>query len=351
MKETSDLTCVEEEKAGAASQSREAERREPVAAMNNSSERAGYSGLRKSVFELLAEEEGIFESSLPDLLADDTTDSVATSLLVPIRAEGSKPPLFCIHPAGGQVMVYHHLAYSLGPGQPFYGLQSRALDDSSLEHVSIAEMAREYAGFIRQQQTEGPYHLMGWSMGGVIAVNVAGQLEQQGHQVAFVGLVDSFLLDDASGDEDPLGDLALAFGGLLAEAFDSLDAQRQQAIQSELLGLPSGRRVSRVIEWARESGLLPADLSPALFQEQVKLTSIHTRLLRGHCAPVIAAPVTAWWAEGNTAARTDWGKHTLGEFSAETLAGNHFTLLHPPHCEALAKSIERRLEVVRRSSW
>jgi pyochelin synthetase len=350
MKETLDLMCVEEEKGRATSQSAAAGRPEPAAAVNNSSERADYSDLRRNVFELLAEEEGIFESSLAELLADDTTDSVAASVLVPIRAEGSKPPLFCVHPAGGQVMVYHHVAYSLGPGRPFYGLQSRALDDSSLEHGSIAEMAREYAGIIRQQQAEGPYHLMGWSMGGVIAVNVAGQLEQQGQRVEFVGLVDSFLLDDASGDEDPLGDVALAFGGLLADAFDSLDAQRQQAIQSELLALPSEQRVSRVIEWARESDLLPADLSPALFQEQVKLTSIHTRLLRSHCAPVIGAPLTAWWAEGNTAARTDWGKHTLGEFSAETLAGNHFTLLRPPHCEALAKSIEKRLDVARHAS-
>lgn len=350
MKETADLMYAVEEKGEAVSQSREPRSRKPAEAVNDSSKGANYSELRKNVFELLAEEEGIFESSLAELLEEDSTDSGPISLVIPIRAEGTKPPLFCIHPAGGQVMVYHQLASSLGFDRPFYGLQSRALDDSSLEHMSIDEMAREYAGVIRQQQAEGPYHLMGWSMGGVIAVSVARHLEQQGQQVAFVGLVDSFLFDDASVDEDPLADVALAFGGLLADAFDSLDARRQQAVQSELLALPSEQRVSRVIEWARESELLPADISPRLFQEQVKLTSIHTRLLRGHCAPTIDAPLTAWWAEGNAAARTAWGKHTLGEFNAETLTGNHFTLLHPPHCEALAKRMEERLKVARGSS-
>ncbi|HVG20627.1 MAG TPA: thioesterase domain-containing protein [Blastocatellia bacterium] len=350
MKEIIDPAYTDEVKGEAASQSREAALSAPAGAANDSAKNADHSELRKNVFELLADEEGIFESSLAELLAEDSFDSGPASLLIPIRAAGSKPPLFCIHPAGGQVMVYHHLSNALGSDQPFYGLQSRALDDSSLEHGSIEEMAAEYADAIRQQQAEGPYHLMGWSMGGVIAVNIAHHLERQGQQVAFVGLIDSFLFDDASGEEDPLADLALAFGGVLADAFDSLDAQSQQAIQGELLSLSPEQRVIRVMQWARERGLLPADLSPEIFQEQVKLSAIHTRLLRGHRAPTINAPLKVWWAEGNQAPRTDWGKHTLGEFSARALTGNHFTLLYPPYCEALARGIEESLEAAHRSS-
>ncbi|HEX8087553.1 MAG TPA: amino acid adenylation domain-containing protein, partial [Blastocatellia bacterium] len=118
------------------------------------------------------------------------------SILVPVQVGGTLPPLFCIHPTGGQVMVYQHIATGLGPDQPVYGLQSRGLSDPDSEYKSVNEMAAGYAAYIRRQQPEGPYYLMGWSFGGVIAVSVAWELEQQGQEVAFVGLLDSYLYEE-----------------------------------------------------------------------------------------------------------------------------------------------------------
>ncbi|HVG18729.1 MAG TPA: amino acid adenylation domain-containing protein, partial [Blastocatellia bacterium] len=124
------------------------------------------------------------------------------SCLVPIQMNGTLPPLFCIHPTGGQVMIYQHIAAGLGPDQPVYGLQSRGLSDPGSEHESIKAMAAEYAAYIRREQPEGPYYLMGWSLGGVIAVSVAWELEQQGQAVAFVGLLDSYLYEESGGVSD-----------------------------------------------------------------------------------------------------------------------------------------------------
>lgn len=348
MKEMSDLSDSEKV-AGGIAQSQKADSAGRAEIAIDAANGGDHSDLRKSVFELLADEEGVFDDALDEMLASDSLDLDPVPMLIPIRATGSKPPIFSVHPAGGQVMVYQHVSNLLGLDQPFYGLQSRALDNSSLEYRSIEEMAREYTDVICRQQAEGPYHLLGWSMGGVIAVSVAQRLEEQGRQVAFVGLVDSYLFDDSFDEEDLLGGLALAFGGALGSAFDSLDAHSQEAIRSELLALPAQQRVRRVIEWGRERKLLPANLSTEIFEEQVKLSAVHNEMMRGHRAPTIQAPLNVWWATGNTAARTDWRKHTLGEFNAEALTGNHFTLLYPPHCYALAKRIEARLELAHQS--
>ena len=109
-------------------------------------------------------------------LLRDTTWSASWSSLVPIQPDGTKPPFYCVHAAGGNVLTYFDLARHLGPDQPVYGLQARGLDGKQPPHNCLEEMARDYIAEIRQLQPEGPYYLGGTSWGGMIAFEIAQQL-------------------------------------------------------------------------------------------------------------------------------------------------------------------------------
>jgi len=113
------------------------------------------------------------------------------SSLVAIQSSGSRPPFFCIHGAGGTVLIYRELAQRLGPDQPFYGLQSIGLDASCEPLTRIEDMAAAYTKEIRRKQPRGPYYLGGYCMGGTVAYEVAQQLRAQGETVALLALFDT----------------------------------------------------------------------------------------------------------------------------------------------------------------
>jgi amino acid adenylation domain-containing protein len=114
------------------------------------------------------------------------------SSLVLIQAgTTTKPPLFCIHPIGGNVLEYYPLATYLGNERSIYGLQSQGLDGLQPPLARIEDMASKYIQELLTVEPDGPYLLMGYSFGGLIAFEVARQLQVQGKQVDFVGLLDS----------------------------------------------------------------------------------------------------------------------------------------------------------------
>ena len=113
------------------------------------------------------------------------------SSLVPIQTSGPRPPLFCFHGAGGNVLIYARLAHYLGPDQPVYGLQSQGLDGKSPCLTTIEEMAGLYLREIRRVQPRGPYLLAGYCMGGTVAYEVAQQLTASGETVAMLALLDT----------------------------------------------------------------------------------------------------------------------------------------------------------------
>lgn len=113
------------------------------------------------------------------------------SPLVAIQDSGSRPPFFCVHGAGGNVLIYRELSQNLGPDQPFYGLQSQGLDGTYPPLTRIEDMAATYMKAIRRRQPHGPYLIGGYCGGGLIAFEVAQQLQSQGEQVALLALLDT----------------------------------------------------------------------------------------------------------------------------------------------------------------
>jgi thioesterase domain-containing protein/acyl carrier protein len=117
--------------------------------------------------------------------------SAGWSPLVAIQPSGSRPPFFCIHGAGGNVLIYRELSQNLGDDQPFYGLQCQGLDGSCPPLTRIEDMAALYVRAIRHQQAHGPYLVGGYCGGGLIAYEVAQQLRSEGEEIALLALFDT----------------------------------------------------------------------------------------------------------------------------------------------------------------
>ena len=120
------------------------------------------------------------------------------SSLVPIRPQGSKPPLFLIHGAEGNVLLYRQVTQYLGKDQPVYGLQSQGLNGNDAIFTTFQEMAAAYIKEIKTVQPQGPYNFGGYCLGGVVALEMARQLTDAGEKVDRVIMLESYNLKTLS---------------------------------------------------------------------------------------------------------------------------------------------------------
>ncbi|KAF9282133.1 hypothetical protein BGZ68_006193, partial [Mortierella alpina] len=132
-----------------------------------------------------------------DGVVTNSTQNDEFSVLIPLKPQGIRPPLFCVHPGPGLSWSYRGLAKYLHPEQPLYGLQSRGLDGMSPMASSMEEMTLDYIEHIRKIQPRGPYHLLGWSFGGKVAHNIAVMLQDQGECVPLLTIMDTIAIRDA----------------------------------------------------------------------------------------------------------------------------------------------------------
>lgn len=114
------------------------------------------------------------------------------SSLVAIQPAGWRPPFYCVHAVGGNVLTYMDLARHMGSDQPVYGLQAQGLDGKRQPHRTIQEMAAHYVSEIVKLQPEGPYSMGGSSAGGIVAFEMAQQLVAQGKKVGVLALFDTW---------------------------------------------------------------------------------------------------------------------------------------------------------------
>lgn len=127
---------------------------------------------------------------MAEILVSEETDTL-WKCLVPIRTNGNKRPLYLIHGAGLNVLLYQSLGNHLDPDRPIFALQAKGLDGKSPLSTSIEQMATDYIDEIRKMQPEGPYAIFGFSMGGFIAYEMGRQLLAQHQKVAFLGVIDT----------------------------------------------------------------------------------------------------------------------------------------------------------------
>jgi thioesterase domain-containing protein len=145
----------------------------------------------------------LFEAPTVAALAERLTDEEPTrtttqepvdpfATLLPLRTQGERAPLFCVHPGLGIGWSFRGLLDQLPQDRPLYALQARSLREQDGLPPTVEAMAAEYLEQVRVVQPSGPYHLVGWSFGGVVAQAMATQLQAAGEEVALLALMDSY---------------------------------------------------------------------------------------------------------------------------------------------------------------
>ncbi|MEU0542643.1 amino acid adenylation domain-containing protein [Nocardia sp. NPDC005978] len=157
--------------------------------------------------------------------------------LLPIRPQGTLAPLFCVHSASGVAWSYTGLLPHLEPERPLYGLQLPQLTEDNTGLDTIEQLAGRYLRELRTVQPQGPYHLLGWSLGGLIAYEMAAQLQAEGERVAVLALLDSRILAGEPEVADPsAGELLAALLGDSSLAAEHVSAARAAELLHEQQG-------------------------------------------------------------------------------------------------------------------
>ncbi|ROZ84128.1 amino acid adenylation domain-containing protein, partial [Gordonia sp. OPL2] len=201
--------------------------------------------------------------SAPQLFAHPTPQEIAMLVAAPDRASDDRivrlssagaddgAPVWCVHTAAGVVEQFRPLADALA-STPVLGLQLPELVDSSLDMPnSLSEMAARHVAALRTVQPDGPYRLVGWSVGGVIAHEIARQLVDAGAEVALLVLLDprtpstlSMVPDDELRENNPLRQAVEDRDPASLRRFDERTATMTQAARSyDLRPVPVGKVV------------------------------------------------------------------------------------------------------------
>ena len=176
--------------------------------------------------------------------AATTAPRLADDVLLALRARGTGAPLFCVHPVSGLALAYAGLLGHL-PERPVYGVQARSLASTADLPGDLAEMAAQYVARVREVQPRGPYHLLGWSLGGTVAHLMAGQLAAAGERVETLALLDSvpagYLGRGSEAGGDPGGSWTLERGLAQLLAVSGYPVTGTELDLAEALQLVTGR--------------------------------------------------------------------------------------------------------------
>jgi thioesterase domain-containing protein len=272
---------------------------------------------------------------LAKLLRDPKQQQI-TATLIPLQTIGTESPLFCVHPAGGTVFCYQELARHFSGVRPVYGLQALGVDGLHAPHETLGEMAAHYARSIREVQPKGPYHLAGWSLGGVIAFEVARQICEQGDQVATLALFDAGLLTSAQ-EVSEADFLPLIMALFPDDEHLSLEEVRQ---------LEPKAQMKFFVERAAQAGIVPID-QEMLGMQIFQVFQANVKVVHEYLPQVYPGKITLFRPEEQ--AKTGelfedqalgWGPYAAGGVDVVMVPGDHAHMLHPPAVKQLASSLE-----------
>ncbi|WP_217998117.1 non-ribosomal peptide synthetase [Nocardia paucivorans] len=252
----------------------------------------------------------------------------ALAVRLPLRAAGTDPPLFCVHPAIGLAWGFSGLVQHLDPERPVHGLQSPALTDPDARFDTLTELAGRYVAEIRAVQPHGPYHLLGYSLGGTIAHEIAVQLRRAGEPVATLAMMDTRVVD-ARGAHVPVPTLADALTEFAGVAAPLIPADLTVEAATELLH--------------RQGGLFTA-LAPEHLET---LHRDYTRLIeltREHRparfdGDLLYFRATAGDPDAGPSPSRAWNEHILGAITEHRVPTRHEQMTDPEVLRAIALAL------------
>jgi len=261
------------------------------------------------------------------------TDSLTWSPLVTIQSKGSKPPFFCVHPILGVVFPYYELARHLGSDQPFYGLQPIGIDGEQLPHTRIEDMAGAYIKALRLVQPQGPYFLGGWSFGGLVAFEMAQQLQTE-HQVALLAMLDT-PAPVASNKPSICDSLKFLFNTAARSVWPymldyfhlMIAADKQRTERLRMFNEPTIRPMLRVLQANSQAAL---NYTPKAYSNKITLFKTSEQPTKAHRDSTMG-----------------WRELTVGRnVEVHSVPGNHLTMLKPPYVQVLTQQLKVCIEKV-----
>ncbi|MFF3334543.1 amino acid adenylation domain-containing protein [Streptomyces sp. NPDC002888] len=305
--------------------------------------------------------------SLSDFIAAPTVAELANRLhsdaaapvfdpLVPIRPEGTRPPLFMVHPMGGNVLCYLRFARHLSADQPLYALQAAGADPGVAPLRSLPELAESYLAAIRRVQPHGPYTIGGWSFGGFVAFEMARQLTAAGEEVADLIVLDTVAATPGTrprhSDDQLLTwffwEMLLTLGGESAVS----------GIPAELVGLEE--KFAFIADSAARSGVLPAGSSSAVverlfhvyesnwtaaLQYMPDTADLDLTLIRANDPlPEVLRSMHDSVGTRYLDADNGWRQLTGRQVEVIQVPGDHLSIMKEPYVEHVAKTVGELLE-------
>ena len=282
-------------------------------------------------------------------------EPAAEAPIISLQPQGTLPPLYCVHPSDRRVLSYLGIVRRLGTDQPVFGVQDLGEDLSR----PVDRIAAEHVQALRALNPRGPYYLAGWSFGGYVVFEMARQLERQGQQVAFLGVLDT-MSPQLARERAALSDLELLLGvaGDVAEQSGNPFTIPPQALE----GLDPDEQFRRAVEMLHARGAAPRgyDVAGLRFACQV-IQDRTTSLLRYTPGP-FSGTITLFRASNVHPAHDRFFAHrpeevrrTLGwsELSplpveVHLVPGSHNTMGSEPHVGVLAQRIAESLARARR---
>lgn len=276
-----------------------------------------------------------------------------SSPLVAIQPGGTKPPFFCVHPIGGNVLCYLDLARHLGKDQPFYGLQASGIDGEGEPKSRMEDMASYYIEAIREIQPQGPYLLGGWSFGGVVAFEMAQQLHSSGEQVALLALIDSSAPQRNSHLMEVDTAATLAW---FAKDLGSYFGKELAVSVSTLQSLAPDEQLSYVLERARAANVVLPDAGVVEIRRLLEVVLANRQAERSYTPVVYPNQITVFRAEEsfgleNSDSTMGWNQLTDGGVKVHTISGDHYTIVKESHVRVLAERFKVCLKHKLKGEW
>ena len=272
-------------------------------------------------------------AALAKCLGESRPYGSSLEVLLPLRSSGNLAPLFCIHPGGGLSWSYSGLMRHLPPDRPIYGLQARGIMQPEMTPQSIDEMAADYLSCIREAQPKGPYNLLGWSFGGLVAHAIATRLQDAGERVALLALLDSYPIESDSlpPDEQQLDNEKVLADQLKALGYYSGDAPVQVASALTIL-----RRAGDVLSHLEEHHIV------AMIQVMKNNSGLASKYLpRRFDGNVLLFAAT----QGDAKAPADrWKSYVSGRVKVHEVDCQHIQMTQPVPLATIGRVLASELE-------